>query len=211
MAYLLLCFFQHLLIFTSAMLKLNFENNILPSKGKLLLSEPFMTENYFSRAVVLLAEHGDENGTFGFVLNKPVNVKISEVIRDFPDFEAHVYLGGPVNKDNIFYIHTLGNILPDSRHIIDNIYWGGDFEVLKKLVRSNKIHPHEIKFIAGYAGWTEGQLDEELKDKHWIVSHYFESIDIINFQAYDMWSKILKDMGGEYSMMSNFPLNPQSN
>ena len=84
-----------------------------PQKGKILLSEPFLLDNYFKRSIVLITEHNDD-GTIGFVLNKPVNVRINEVIENFPVMEAEVALGGPVSTNTLHYIHTLGDIIPNS-------------------------------------------------------------------------------------------------
>ncbi len=82
-------------------------NNLSPAKGRLLLSEPFMGDYYFGRSVILLAEH-NEDGTIEVILNKPATVGFNEVLRDFPEFDAPVYIGGPVETNSLFYIHTLG-------------------------------------------------------------------------------------------------------
>jgi putative transcriptional regulator len=63
------------------------ENTLLPQKGRILISEPFLMDNYFKRSIVLITEHSDE-GTVGFVLNKPVNMKVNEIVSDFPEIEA---------------------------------------------------------------------------------------------------------------------------
>ena len=76
------------------------DNNQEPQKGKVLLSEPFLLDNYFKRSIVLITEH-NENGTIGFVLNKPVDVNISDVIENFPEINADVALGGPVSTNTL--------------------------------------------------------------------------------------------------------------
>ena len=69
--------------------------NLIPQQGRILISEPLLSDTYFKRSVVLITEH-NENGTVGFVLNKPIELMINEVLGDFPQFEAQVYIGGPV-------------------------------------------------------------------------------------------------------------------
>ena len=100
-------------------------NNIKPGRGKILISEPLLMDYYFKRSVVLLAEHNDE-GSFGVIMNKPLAVKLNEVVKDFPEFDSEIYLGGPVQSDSLFFIHTLGDKIEGSQEIIEGIYWGGE-------------------------------------------------------------------------------------
>jgi putative transcriptional regulator len=193
------------------MIKLGFENKIIASKGKLLLSEPFMKEDYFSRSVILLTEHDNDKGSVGLIINKPADINISELIPEFSDYDAPVYFGGPVNMDNIFYIHTFGNKINEAKHICDRLYWGGDFEQLCNMAKQSEYNSKQIKFFAGYAGWSAGQLNNELEEKSWIVSNLPDKLDVFNNDEKSLWSNILKSMGGEFTTISNFPLNPQDN
>src|SRR6056297_557624 len=108
-------------------------NNVLPKPGKVLISEPFLSDIYFKRSVVLITEHSEE-GTVGFVLNKPVNLRLSEALKDIPDIDAPVSLGGPVSTDSIHYVHTFGAKVPNSVEILNGIYWGGDYDYIKELI-----------------------------------------------------------------------------
>ena len=100
-------------------------NNVLPQKGRILIAEPFLPGSYFNRSIVYLVEHNKE-GSVGFILNKPVDFPVKEFEKEFPDFSDTLYMGGPVNIESIYYIHTLGENIPDSILIKDNVYWGGD-------------------------------------------------------------------------------------
>ena len=82
-----------------------------------------MGDYYFGRSVILLAEHNDE-GSFGVIMNKPVIASFNEVLKDFPEFNAPMYLGGPVETDSLFYIHTIGEQLEGASEILDGLYWG---------------------------------------------------------------------------------------
>ena len=185
------------------------ENSLPPAKGRILISEPFLQDNYFKRSIVLLTEHTAE-GTVGFVLNKPVNVHVEEVINDFPKTDALVSLGGPVNTNTLHYIHTLGDIIPNSVKVIENIYWGGDFDVVKKLIESKNLTKENIRFFLGYSGWHENQLEDELAENAWIVAE-IDPYEIMSPMTKHFWKTTLKKMGKKFEMWSNFPENPQMN
>jgi len=184
-------------------------NNLKPTKGKILISEPFLVDYYFKRSVVLLAEHNEE-GTFGLILNKPVEMKISDIIEGFPDFDAPVYLGGPVKTDNLYFIHSLGKSIENSMEILPGVYWGGEIELVKELITLGKIAPSEIKFFVGYAGWVSNQLEEELEKNSWLVSDILAK-DIMLLQTDELWNTSVENMGSEYSYWNNFPSDPVLN
>ena len=91
-----------------------------PAVGSILLSEPFLSDNYFTRAVILIVEH-DKNGTVGFILNKISEIKVQDAIEDFPEFESEIFFGGPVNRDNLFFIHSLGDKINNSKKIMPGL------------------------------------------------------------------------------------------
>jgi len=185
------------------------DNNQEPQKGKVLVSEPFLLDNYFKRSIVIITEYND-SGTVGFVLNKPVDVKISEVVDNFPDIEAEVSLGGPVSTDTLHYLHTLGDIIPNSVPIMGNVCWGGDFEVVERLISSGNVSPGQIRFFLGYSGWSPSQLEEELDENAWVVCDISPE-EIMMPMNKHYWTKKLKGMGQKYEMWSNFPENPEMN
>jgi putative transcriptional regulator len=183
--------------------------NFNPKKGSLLLSEPFLNDDYFRRAVILLCEHNDE-GSFGFILNNYVNIKLNELIEGVDDFDANISLGGPVSTNNLYYIHTLGEDIPGSTPLVKGVYIGGEFEVLKSLIKSKAITPNQIKFFLGYSGWSANQLDKEMKEESWIVTKSNLKI-VMGKRDKDLWKKILNKMGGKFSVISNYPINPSLN
>ncbi|MFH1321763.1 MAG: YqgE/AlgH family protein [Bacteroidota bacterium] len=180
-----------------------------PGKGRLLISEPFLHDPFFNRSVVLLTEH-NENGSVGFILNKPINIKLNDALEEFPQFNTDLYLGGPVQRDSLFYIHTIGDSISDSIEIFDGIYWGGNFEALKILVKKNEVDTSELRFFMGYSGWKGDQLDAELKKNSWIVTPA-KAEYIMNVLPEKLWSNILKGLGKNYAMLANFPEFPSLN
>jgi putative transcriptional regulator len=180
-----------------------------PVQGSLLVSEPFLLDSYFKRAVVLLSEH-DDQGTLGFILNKPTDVKLNEAVDDFPEFDVPLYFGGPVETDTLFYIHTVGELITGAKPITDGIWWGGDYDKLKFLIDTRQIRPDQIRFYAGYSGWEPKQLDSELKEKAWMVSKANEKFTFFD-NPKSLWSQVLRSMGNEYAILANFPEDPNLN
>jgi putative transcriptional regulator len=184
-------------------------NNVKPSPGKILISEPFLLDYYFKRSVVLLCDHSDE-GSFGVIMNKPLSVKLDEVVKGFPDFAAPIFLGGPVQNDSLFFLHTIGNQIEGSVEVIDGLFWGGDLEQIKEMITLNMISPDQIRFFIGYSGWTSNQLEEELERNSWVVSKESSNY-LLNTDSNNMWARSLQKLGGSYAFWPNFPNDPGQN
>ena len=186
-----------------------YRNKIKPERGRLLISEPFLPDPNFERTVVLLCEHNDE-GSFGFVLNKPSILKVSEVMEELTEMENLVYVGGPVQQDTLHFIHRNAS-LENAVEIVEKIYWGGAFENLLILLESKQISSTDIRFFLGYSGWGPGQLDAELDQDSWIVCDYVTDQLLFDTGPDVMWRKALENMGGRFSMYSNYPVDPRLN
>ena len=184
-------------------------NNIPPQKGRILIAEPFLHGDYFSRSVVFLVAHS-EKGAVGFILNKKIDFLLQDVFLDFPEFDANVFLGGPVAADSIFFIHKLGDKLPGSIKVLGNLYWGGDFEALKNLISKKIIKPTDIHFFLGYSGWDAGQLENEIKDDSWLVTDVDENT-VMRDANNVSWTDFVKKAGNRYSIWENYPENPSFN
>ena len=173
-------------------------------QGTVLLAEPFMADPNFKRSVVLLCEHDDEEGTVGFVLNKPLDIKVNDLITDFPKIEANVYYGGPVATDTIHYIHNVGELLEDSVKVARGVYWGGDFTKLKFLIDSKLILPHNIRFYVGYSGWSKDQLKEELLYKSWVTAQMHANY-LFKAKPNHLWQQIMYNLGDTFSVIAQIP------
>ncbi|HRN95370.1 MAG: YqgE/AlgH family protein [Chitinophagales bacterium] len=174
--------------------------------GKLLLSEPFMLDENFSRTVVLVCEHDMENGTMGLILNKPVKIRLNEIVPTLPPFAGKIYLGGPVGTDTMQFVHRLGEKIEGSVELADGLFWGGSFEQIKLLIENNNVKPDDIAFYIGYSGWGAEQIQDEMKSSSWIISQAKASY-IFNYQD-NIWREALKEMGGIYATMAGYPENP---
>jgi putative transcriptional regulator len=177
--------------------------------GILLVAEPFMEDPNFRHSVVLLC-HKTVDGSFGFVLNKPTGIKVSEALDDFPSDDFMLYEGGPVEKDTIHFITTRGDLVENSKQVADNIYWGGDFEKLKLLIDTKQITPDQVKFFIGYSGWDAGQIEDELETKSWILSPA-KSEFVFETDPAKVWRMVLLNMGEQFRFIANIPENPNLN
>ena len=180
-----------------------------PEKGKILLSDPFLQDPNFNRTTILLCEYNKE-GAIGFVVNKRLEFVLEDIVDAASGVKFAVYEGGPVAKTSLHFIHRKGALIKESAALSNGIYWGGDFEQVLDLIRNKQIDEKDIRFFVGYSGWSEGQLEDELKEKSWIVSD--TDADLVFSTEVDLiWKESLKKLGGEYAYMGNYPSNPQLN
>ncbi len=189
-------------------------STINPAQGKILVSEPFLQDFYFKRSIVLLAEHNAE-GTFGLVLNKLTDIRLSEIInkKSFKipeEFDNFVYLGGPVKTESLFFIHKRNDLIPNSFKIIDGLYWGGSISHVNQLIEKRVLSRDDIRFYLGYAGWEPKQLDRELEENSWVVAN--TNVDFLfNNPPETLWKNAVILLGKKYSDWINYPIDPQLN
>lgn len=179
-----------------------------PQPGRFLVSEPFMGDPNFQRTVILLVEHNEE-GSLGFVMNRQLEPFLHDLVEDAPNFDAPVFMGGPVEQDTLHFIHQRGD-LAGATEVVEGLYWSGDFDQLQDLIDAGEIKKEEILFFVGYSGWSPGQLDTELERKSWIVAP--ENTDFVFAgDQEELWQKILRNMGDKYKVISNYPTDPRLN
>ncbi len=180
------------------------------SKGQLLIADPsIINDTSFKRSVVLLADHNTE-GSVGFILNKPLQYSLNDLVPEI-DADFTIYNGGPVEQDNLYFIHTIPNLIPNSIEISQGIFWGGSFELTSNLINSKQIFKNNIRFFLGYSGWEAFQLEQELKSNSWIVNKNNLEKEIIGTQSINLWRNQIKEIGGDYLIWSNSPENPYLN
>ena len=185
-------------------------NSLEPKQGKILISEPLLNDFHFGRSVILLIDHEESEGSFGIIINKKLEVYVNHIVDEFPDFEAPVYLGVPVADDQLFFIHTLGDLIPESFPITDGLYWGGDHETLAKLIHTGIANEENVRFYLGYSGWEAGQLVSELVRNTWLISD-ITTEQYLHTPTDKMWQTFVDKMGNPYEMWNRFPKNFEDN
>lgn len=189
---------------------ITFTNKLLPKKGRILLSEPFLNDEYFERSVVFLCEHSKE-GSFGFVLNHFLELDLQSLNENFPAIETKVSVGGPVEKETMYFMHSIGDELNESLEIHKGIFVGGDFEQLYEIIKEEHIREDKIRFFLGYSGWTAGQLENEIKEHAWVVCEFDDLNEVMTTKNEDLWKYFMNKMGPKYKMLSDFPIDPSEN
>ncbi|MCB0771475.1 MAG: YqgE/AlgH family protein [Flavobacteriales bacterium] len=190
-------------------LDLDPENRLKPAAGRLLVSEPYLPDPYFRRTVVLLCEHNTE-GTFGFVLNRHMDIAVNDLLANMPVIGSQVGIGGPVQSDNLYFLHTLGPRIEGSLEVVDGVFMGGDHEQLSGILAADEKLTKHVRFFVGYAGWSKDQLNEELKERSWLVTRGTKR-RIMDIRSSDLWADTLRGMGRRFAPLANFPEDPSLN
>jgi putative transcriptional regulator len=181
----------------------------IPEKGKVLISEPFLPDTFFNRSIVYLTDHTPQ-GSIGFILNKKLELKVSSAISGFEGWDENLNMGGPVAPDTLHYLHSLGDMIPKSVLVEGNIFWGGDIDTIRGLIKIGKIKQSQIRFFLGYSGWSAGQLENELKENSWVIARVNSEI-IMNNKGDDTWKKVLRSFNNKYRIWADFPDSPEMN
>lgn len=178
-------------------------------KGIIITSRPSLSLDIFNRSVILIVEHSD-NGSIGFILNKPTHIPVN-IFTSQLESPQIVYEGGPVEKENIFYLHRRPDLIENSIYVKDDIYWGGEYNDVIYAIKNSLFKEDDIKFYLGYSGWSTSQLEDELINSNaWdIIENY--DFDVFNTWENDLWQDSLKKLGGENLLWLNTPFDPSMN
>lgn len=186
------------------------DSDVELTPGTLLISAPMMQDPNFRRSVVLLCERNDEEGAFGLILNRELDVQLGDVLDDYVAYNPPLYLGGPVQRETLHYLHTRPDDIPGGIPLPGDVTWGGNFEVVQQLVKGGDASSENLRFFLGYAGWGPGQLAAELDEEAWIPAPNAADV-IFDTEPDRMWRAVLRRMGGEYAVLANFPDDPRMN
>jgi putative transcriptional regulator len=172
-------------------------------KGQLLLDSGQLSGSWFQHTVVLICQH-DAEGTFGLVLNRITGKNVGEmIVADLPEAlkDYPLYNGGPVQPSALSFLH-LDALLLDA-NVMPNLSLGHSLDELVELCES--FSPmRKIKMFAGYAGWSPGQLENEMKQKAWLT--HPASLELVfDVASEQLWRDILRRKGGKYRLLAQFP------
>jgi len=180
------------------------------NQGTLLVAEPSIIGDInFHRSVILLANH-KEKASLGFILNKPFDFILKDILPEI-NSSIEVHYGGPVEPDNLYFIHNSPELITGSIKINEELYWGGNFEKVIELLNDESIGENNIRFFLGYSGWGENQLQNEIELNSWIIQENYIGNKVININSESFWRKQIRSLGGPYLIWGNAPENPSHN
>lgn len=174
-----------------------------PLKGRLLIAEPsILNDSSFNRSIILITEH-TENNSVGFILNRPLEYTLQDLL---PEINADfiIYQGGPVEQDNLYFVHKVPELIPDSIEVANGIFWGGNFEALRQLLNSGSLTKSDIRFFLGYSGWGKQQLSDEININSWFISEN-DLKNIFSDDDTSLWRNKILQKGGNYKIWANAP------
>lgn len=175
-------------------------------KGQLILDQGKLQGSFFHRTVILICQH-DAEGAFGLVLNRAAPNKVGDaLVANLPERikDEPLYLGGPVQPQALSYLHK-GNFVPDA-NVLPNLSLGHSLDTLLDLTESFSAD-QQIKIFAGYAGWSPGQLDDEMKRDTW-MTHPASLELVFHPNPEHLWPEILKEKGWKYKLIAESPEDP---
>lgn len=170
--------------------------------GNVLISVPFMGDSYFDRTLVLLIDHNPE-GSFGLILNKKINQIPLKFVKTDIKKKLQVYNGGPVELNHLFFLHTYGSLMGKNTYISDGVSFGGQESELVALMKDNLLDENNIRFYLGYAGWSAGQLEQEIKADMWVIGAFRK--DLAFADTVNVWRMAVADLGNDYTHWLQFP------
>lgn len=174
-----------------------------------LISHPLSGDSYFSRSVVYITNHTKEE-SLGFI----INFKTLYCLRDFrPQIKngnIPIFEGGPVGKNQLFFIHSLGDIIHNSENVVNNVFIGGDFEEILKAIEDGVANESNLKLLMGYSGWGPKQLDTEIANEHWLTT---PADPKLLFETYidNLWKTGLTRVNKNYSLFGDIGSKPSVN
>lgn len=198
--------------FESLLFNIDINTRCIPRPGSLLVAEPFLRERYFHHAVICLVDYEPRGSAMGIVLNNLTSYTLQDVL---PSVKAKtpipIYCGGPMSCDRLYFMHTLGELIPDSREVTPGLYIGGDFETVLSIVNDGYSTDGHLRFFLGYSGWDVEQLDGELLKNVWAVTDISSLDTVLTGEEDAYWHRVVRGMGKKYRGWLYHPRNPHSN
>lgn len=175
-------------------------------QGRLLVSSPSLVDPNFRKTVVLIAHH-DEDGAMGLVLSRPSDVSAIEAVPSLgklPGSHDPVFVGGPVQPDAFMVLAEFDDVGEAAAAIF------GGLGFLPADADPDGLSIRRVRMFAGYSGWGEGQLEDELAEASWIVVDA-EADDAFANDPEKLWRSVLHRKGGAFELMEHMPFDPSLN
>lgn len=179
------------------------------TSGVLLVAEPFLKDPNFSRTVILMCDHQKE-GSFGFVINRTLDLTLADLLPENTKLDIQVGYGGPVQRDTLHFLHKRPDLISGGMELSTGIFWGGDFNTVLEQLSDLRLPREDIRFFLGYSGWAEEQLNNEMNEKSWLLTMANQHI-LFELEDKLIWPAALKQMGEDYEQLIHYPIDPQLN
>ena len=176
--------------------------------GQLLVATPQMNDARFQRKALLICQH-DKKAAMGFIINQPSESvtfgNLAEQLKlnsSFANEHQPIYVGGPVEPQRGYVLHTDDQTMPGTVTVKDNICLSMHVDMVTEITRG--MGPQSAKIVLGYASWEAGQLEKEMRESMWF--HLPATTDMIFSTEHDLiWERSFAQMG-----MNAGSLSPQS-
>ena len=180
------------------------------SKGDLLISDLSLAEDLvFRRSVVLICDLDEDKNPMGFILNKPLEINLSNIFSEVKK-KFKIYFGGPVSRDTLFCIHKTNLKLKYSKQITKDLSYGFDLDEIITKTENGELNKNNLMIFLGYSGWNNHQLYNELNEKCWKINKDY-SKNIFTKSKDNLWKKLTKKIEGESYIWYNAPENLRDN
>ena len=173
---------------------------------QLLISSPALIDPNFRRTVVLLTSH-DENGAMGLVLSRPSDVLVSDVVPELAELagtDEVIYVGGPVQPEVFVALAEFDDVEDAAGSVVGNVGF------IAAGAEPDELGIRRLRVFAGYAGWSAGQIEEELEESSWILVAA-EPDDAFATDPDELWRTVLNRKGGDYALLASMPFDPTQN
>ena len=178
--------------------------------GNFLIANPsIIGDASFHRAVVLLSAIEKEQ-PMGFIINKPFDFNLEDILPEVAT-SMPIFYGGPVDTDQLFFIHASTRVFENSQSIANNLSLGGSLPVALEALSNGQLDETNCRFFLGYSGWSAGQLENELLHNQWWIEKAFPNDKLLSSKPECMWRNALEAKGGRYLLWANSPDNPAHN
>lgn len=176
-------------------------------KNHFLIAMPSLTDPYFKQSVVYLCEH-DDQGAMGFIINYPVKLTLQELLENAESIEHEpspplidpVFLGGPLDMDRGFVLHSPTADISQSTMLNEQLMMSNSNKILSSLGTDNA--PEHYMVALGYSSWDSGQLEKEINQNQWLIIHCENDI-IFNTPVEQRWNTSLQRLGVDPSQLSS--------
>jgi putative transcriptional regulator len=182
-------------------------NTLKPAPGRLLVAQPFLFEPVFARTVILICEH-TETGTLGYILNHPLPASTVDLFPQIQHPVRPIFHGGPVGEDQIQILHGCAEL--GGEPVAEGIFLGASLSDVESGIGIGTVDADRVRLFLGYSGWSEGQLEREIKEHAWYVVEADENL-IFGCPPTSMWKTVVRSLGRGFAFFNNVPVDPQLN